>query len=167
MQLSYPLSPPFPPTFNLSQHQGLFQWVSSLHQVAKVLEFQLQHQSFQWIFSRFRINGNKVKEYIAGGEQSICKLLFTEARGNLLMSSSEQRLCLLHWTSSLEPWSTWNRLYECWVQGWDSKQKHKDIHTHLLYLRLYIWGCIFWYGRFRGQSVLFIWLCFLSLWQSL
>ena len=33
-----------------SQHQGLFQWVSSSHQVAKVLEFQLQHQSFQWIF---------------------------------------------------------------------------------------------------------------------
>ena len=39
---------PSPPTFNLSQHQSLFQWVSSLHQVAKVLEFQLQHQSFQW-----------------------------------------------------------------------------------------------------------------------
>ena len=37
-----------PPAFNLSQHQGLFQWVSSSHQVAKVLEFQLQHQSFQW-----------------------------------------------------------------------------------------------------------------------
>ena len=33
---------------NLSQHQGLFKWVSSWHQVAKVLEFQLQHQSFQW-----------------------------------------------------------------------------------------------------------------------
>jgi len=41
---------PFPPTFNLSQHQDLFKWVSSLHQVAKVLEIQLQHQSFQWIF---------------------------------------------------------------------------------------------------------------------
>ena len=39
---------PSPPAFNLSQHQSLFQWVSSLHQVAKVLEFQLQHQSFQW-----------------------------------------------------------------------------------------------------------------------
>ena len=39
-----------PLAFNLSQHQGLFQWVSSSHQVAKVLEFQLQHQSFQWIF---------------------------------------------------------------------------------------------------------------------
>ena len=38
------------PGFNLSQHQGLFQWVSSLHQVAKGLELQLQHQSFQWIF---------------------------------------------------------------------------------------------------------------------
>ena len=50
IQTSHPLLTPSPPTFNLSQHQGLFQWVSSLHQVAKVLEFQLQHQSFQWIF---------------------------------------------------------------------------------------------------------------------
>ena len=50
IQPSHPLSPPSPPAFNLSQHQGLFKWVSSLHQVAKVLEFQLQHQSFQWIF---------------------------------------------------------------------------------------------------------------------
>ena len=47
---SHPLSSPSPPAFNLSQHQGLFQWVSSSHQVAKVLEFQLQHPSFQWIF---------------------------------------------------------------------------------------------------------------------
>ena len=45
---SHPLSSPSPPAFNLSQHQGLFEWVSSSHQVAKVLEFQLQHQSFQW-----------------------------------------------------------------------------------------------------------------------
>ena len=41
---------PSPPTFNLSQHQSLFKWISSSYQVAKVLEFQLQHQSFQWIF---------------------------------------------------------------------------------------------------------------------
>ena len=46
IQPSHPLSSPSPPAFNLSQHQGLFQWVGSLHQVAKVLEFQLQHQSF-------------------------------------------------------------------------------------------------------------------------
>ena len=50
LQPSHPLSSPSPPTFNLFQHQGLFKWVSSLHQVAKVLEFKLQHQSFQWIF---------------------------------------------------------------------------------------------------------------------
>ena len=50
IQPSHPLSSSSPPAFNLSQHQSLFQWVSSSHQVAKVLEFQLQHQSFQWIF---------------------------------------------------------------------------------------------------------------------
>ena len=49
IQPSHPLSSPSP-AFNLSQHQGLFQSVSSSHQVAKVLEFQLQHHSFQWIF---------------------------------------------------------------------------------------------------------------------
>ena len=47
-QPSHPLSSPSPPAPNPCQHQGLFQWVSSSHQVAKVLEFQLQHQSFQW-----------------------------------------------------------------------------------------------------------------------
>ena len=48
IQPSHPLSSPSPPVLNLSQHQGLFQWVGSSHQVAKVLEFQPQHQSFQW-----------------------------------------------------------------------------------------------------------------------
>ena len=48
-QQSHPLSSPSPPASNISHHQGLFQWVSSPHQVAKVLEFQHQHQSFQWI----------------------------------------------------------------------------------------------------------------------
>ena len=49
IQPSHPLLSPSPPTFNLSQYQGLFQWVSSLYHVAKVLEFQLHYQSFQWI----------------------------------------------------------------------------------------------------------------------
>ena len=49
IQPAHCLSSPSLPTFSLSQHQGLFQWVSSSHQVAKVSEFQLQHQSFQWI----------------------------------------------------------------------------------------------------------------------
>ena len=48
IQPSHPLSSPSPPAPNPSQHHGLFQWVNSSHEVAKVLEFQLQHQSFQW-----------------------------------------------------------------------------------------------------------------------
>ena len=48
IQPSHPLSSPSPPAPNPSQHRGLFQWVISSHQVAKVLEFQLQHQCFQW-----------------------------------------------------------------------------------------------------------------------
>ena len=50
IQLSHALLSPSPPALKLSQHQGLFKWVISSHQVAKVLESQLQHQSFQWIF---------------------------------------------------------------------------------------------------------------------
>ena len=49
IQPSHPLWSPIPPVFNPSQQQGLFKWVCSSHQVAKGLEFQLQHQSFQWI----------------------------------------------------------------------------------------------------------------------
>ena len=50
IQPSHPLSSPYSPAFNLFQQQGLFQWLSSSYQVAKLLEFQLQHLSFQWIF---------------------------------------------------------------------------------------------------------------------
>ena len=53
IQTSHPWSSPSPPALNLSQHQGLFKWVSSSHQADKVLEFQLQHQSFQWMFTDF------------------------------------------------------------------------------------------------------------------
>ena len=48
IQPSHPLSSPSPLTLNVEKHQGLFKWVSSSHQVAKVLEFQLQYQFFQW-----------------------------------------------------------------------------------------------------------------------
>ena len=57
IQPSHPLSSPSPPTFNLSQHQGLFQWVRSSHQVAKVLEFQLQHSNEYSGLISFRIDG--------------------------------------------------------------------------------------------------------------
>ena len=48
IQPSHPLSSPSPPAPNPSQHQGLFRRVNSSHEVAEILEFQLQHQSFQW-----------------------------------------------------------------------------------------------------------------------
>ena len=49
IQASHPLLSPSPPALNPSQHRSFFQWVNSSHEVAKVVEFQLQHQSFQWI----------------------------------------------------------------------------------------------------------------------
>ena len=58
-QTPHPLSPPSPPAFSLSQHQGLFQRASSSHQVATALELQLQQQSFQWIF-RAEHSGRRV-----------------------------------------------------------------------------------------------------------
>ena len=50
IQSSHPPSPPSPPALSLSQHQGLFHWVSSSYQVVKIVKLKLQHQSFQWIF---------------------------------------------------------------------------------------------------------------------
>ena len=65
IQPSHPLSSPSPPAFNLSQHQGLFKWVNSSHQVAKVLEFQLQHQSLQW---PEKLNWESLVEYELNGQ---------------------------------------------------------------------------------------------------
>ena len=67
IQLSHPLSSPSLPAFNLSQHEDLFKWVSSSHQVAKVLEFQLQHQSFQWIFRMISFRMNQLDLHAAQG----------------------------------------------------------------------------------------------------
>ena len=58
MQLSHPLLSPSPPAFNLSQHEGLFQWISSLHQVAKYWSFRFSispSNEYSWLIS-FRMN---------------------------------------------------------------------------------------------------------------
>ena len=58
IQPSHTLLSPSPSAYSLSNHQGLFKWVSSSHHLAKILEFQLQHQSFQWTFrSAFLLDG--------------------------------------------------------------------------------------------------------------
>ena len=68
IQPSHPLSSPSPPAPNPSQYQGLFQWVSSSHQVAKVLEFQLQHQSFQWTPSTDLLQDSLVESPCSPGD---------------------------------------------------------------------------------------------------
>ena len=72
IQPSHPLMSPSSPTFNLSQNHDLFQWVRSLYQMAKVLEHQLQHQPFQWIF---RVNFFKIDWFDLLAVQGILKSL--------------------------------------------------------------------------------------------
>ena len=67
IQPSHLLSSPSPPVFSLSKHQGLFQWVGSLHQVAKVLELQRQHQSFQWIQGWFPLGLTRLISFLSKG----------------------------------------------------------------------------------------------------
>ena len=69
-QLSHPLSFPSP-IFNLSQHCGLFQWVSPSHQVAKVVKLRLHHQSFQWIFTT-----DFLSEWLVWSGRIVSPLLF-------------------------------------------------------------------------------------------
>ena len=69
IQPSHPLSSPSPLASNLSQHQGLFKWVSSLNQMAKVLEFQLQHQAYICMCNQYYVRHQMIN-------QSYSKLLF-------------------------------------------------------------------------------------------
>ena len=84
--------PPSPFAFNLSQHQGLSQWVGSSHQVAKVLELQHQHQSFQWIFGvstkHLKVTDKSSEFWLVNSEYFVrCfSLLGSEAEKNFLMS---------------------------------------------------------------------------------
>ena len=101
IQPSHPLSTPSPPDFNLSQHQGLFQWVSSSHQVAKVLEVQLQHQSFQWIFRT-----DFLQDWLVG---SPCSL-----RDSQESSPAPQFKSINSLVFSLIYSSTVTSTYDCW-----------------------------------------------------
>ena len=69
--MSSSATPLLPLAVNLSQHQSLFQWVGSSHQVAKILELQLQHQSFQWIFSWFPLELTGLISLLSKGLQRV------------------------------------------------------------------------------------------------
>ena len=88
IQPSHPLSSPSPPALNLSQHQGLFKTVSSLHQVAKVLEFQLQHHSFQWIFRTDCLQNGLVGSPCSPRDSQESSLFFFEPQFKSISSSA-------------------------------------------------------------------------------
>ena len=97
IQPSHPLSSPSP-TFNLSQHQGIFKWVSSFHQVAKVLEFQLQHQSFQWTFRTDLLQNGLVGSLCSprDSQESSPTPQFTSVNSSVLSFSYSPTLTSIH-----------------------------------------------------------------------
>ena len=88
IQPSHPLSSPSPPAFNLSQHQGLFKWVSSLHQVAKVLEFQPQHQSFQRIFRTYFLQDRLIGSLCSPGDSIKSLFQHHSSKASILQRSA-------------------------------------------------------------------------------
>ena len=103
IQASHPLLSPSPPALNLSQHQGLFQWVSSSHQVAKVLEFQLQHQFFQWTPRTERILAYLLLSYSRSSWKPTLWTVSSNCPAQTLISSISS---LPSWSSPLLP-LTW------------------------------------------------------------
>ena len=102
IQPSHPLSSPSPPVFNLSQHQGLFQWVSSSPEVARGLEFQLHYQSFQCIFRTDVLKfslwslvalGSKVLSYMVCGTGVVWGLAVVTLRWHSPVLSPERWEC--------------------------------------------------------------------------
>ena len=99
IQPSHPLSPPSPPDFNLSQHQGLFHWVLSSHQVAKVLE--LQHQSFQWVF---RVDFFRIDWFDLLAVQGILKSLLQQHNSKVSVLWLSAFFMIQHLTSVQDYW---------------------------------------------------------------
>ena len=112
IQPSHPLSFSSSPAFNLSQHQGLYQWVSSSHQVAKVLELQLQlqHQSFQWIlrvdflmidwFDLLAVQGTQkslLQQHSSKASVHYCSAVFMAQLSDPYMTTGET-IALTRWT---------------------------------------------------------------------
>ena len=119
IQPFHPLSSHSPPAFNLSQHQGLFQWVSCSHQVSKVLELELQHQSFQWIQGWFPLGLTGLISLLSKGlsgifsNTTIWKHQFFSAQPSLRRRQWQPTPALLprksHGWRSLRGYSPWGR----------------------------------------------------------
>ena len=100
IQPSYPLSFPSPPALNLSQ--DLFKWVSSLQHVSKVLEFQLQHQPFQWTprTDLLAVQGtlkSLLQHHIPEASVLMCSAFFIVQLSHLYMTTGKT-IVLTRWT---------------------------------------------------------------------
>ena len=133
IQPSHPLSFPSPPAPNPSQHQGLFQWVNSSHEGAKVLEFQLQHQSFQWTPRTDLLQDGLVESPCSPRDSQGILLSHKKERNSVSCRDvDEPRACYIKWSKS-------------------GKQ--------ILYINTYIWNLEKWYwgtylqARNRGADV--------------
>ena len=104
IQPSHPLLSPSPPALNLSQHQGIFQWVSCLHQVAKVLGFQLQHQSFQLLGEGEMYEKSNMETYV-----TTCKI------------DSQMGICCM--AQETQTGSLYQRRGVSWVGRWGGGSK--------------------------------------------
>ena len=91
---SLPLLSHSPPTFNLFQHQELFQWVSSSHQVAEIFKFQFQYQSFQWIFTTHFLKDHRLDLLAVQG--TLKSLLQHISKASILWSSAFYIVQLLY-----------------------------------------------------------------------
>ena len=108
IQSSHPLSSPSPLTFNLSQHQGLFKWISSSYQVAKILEFLLQYQSFQWTPRTYP--SPRISQF---SKDSIFLLLENGMRNKNLVELIATGVPLLLGSLSRKSWGTYRCLLTC------------------------------------------------------
>ena len=119
IQPSYPLLPPSPFALNLSQYQGLFQWLGSSHQVAKVLELHLQHQYFQWITTNY----GKFKRWE-------CQTPLA-ASGEICMQVKKQQLepDMNTWCLGLVHWDDPEGSYWEWGSRWGTRVHSWQIHV--------------------------------------
>ena len=126
IQPSCPLPSPSPPALNPSQHQGHFQWVGSSHQVAKVLELQLEHQSFQWIFrvDSFRINWFDLLASFFFSPHFLRQVFAMLTHTSL----PSERVTSLHWMCGI-------LVRAC--LGWSNRKSHLEPPVWTEYLR---WG---------------------------
>ena len=102
IQSSYPLSLPSLHALNISQHQGLFQWVCSSHQVAKVLEHQLQQQSFQWAF---RVDSFRIDWFDLLQSKGLSKEVIRELNHLYIPFSSREKSQISRWQHLEATWS--------------------------------------------------------------